>query len=112
MTLGFLLLVSLVISAGLAALGSWIDTLFPAGKVTVMVLNTVFSIVLLAVVFAAIFKLLPDHEIVWRDVAIGALATAVLFTIGKTAIGVYIGRSQIGSGFGAAGALIVLLVWI
>jgi membrane protein len=112
LTLGFLLLVSLVVSAGLAALGSWIDTLLPAGKVVLMILNTVLSVILLAIVFGAIFKLLPDQEIAWPDVAIGAVATAVLFTIGKSAIGVYIGRSQIGSGFGAAGALIVLLVWI
>src|SRR6202008_902623 len=110
--LGFLLLVSLVASAGLAALGNWIDSLFPAGKVGLLIVNTVLFLILLAIVFGAIFKLLPDQEIAWPDVAIGAVATAVLFTIGKTAIGVYIGRSQIGSGFGAAGALIVLLVWI
>jgi uncharacterized BrkB/YihY/UPF0761 family membrane protein len=63
-------------------------------------------------VFAAIFKILPDKPIAWRDVAIGAIATALLFTIGKSLIGLYIGGSHIASGYGAAGALIVLLVWL
>jgi hypothetical protein len=81
LTLGFLLLVSLVISAGLAALGSWINTFFTSGKVVLMMLNTVISLMLLTIVFGAIFKLLPDQEIAWPEVAIGAVATAVLFTI-------------------------------
>lgn len=112
LTLGFLMLVSLVISAGLAALGHWIDALFPVAQVLMMVVNFAMTVALLSIVFAAIFKLLPDTPIAWRDVAIGAVVTGLLFTIGKTAIGVYIGTTHVASGFGAAGALIVMLVWI
>ncbi len=112
LTLGFLMLVSLVISAGLTAVGTYVDSLFPGAHALMMVATFVISLALLSVLFAAIFKLLPDQPIAWRDVAIGAFVTALLFTIGKTAIGLYIGSSQVASGFGAAGALIVLLVWI
>jgi membrane protein len=111
-TLGFLMLVSLVISAGLAAVGNYLNALFPGAHVLLTVANFVLSLVLLAAVFAAVFKVLPDKQIAWRDVVIGALATALLFTIGKSLIGLYIGSSHIASGYGAAGSLIVLLVWI
>ena len=76
------------------------------------VANFVISVALFAVLFAAIYKLLPDKPIEWRDVAVGAVATAILFTIGKSLIGLYIGHSKIASGYGAAGALVVMLVWI
>lgn len=112
LTLGFLMLVSLVVSAGLAALGHWIDAMFPAGNALVAVANFVISVALLSAVFAAIYKLLPDTPIAWRDAAIGAVVTALLFTIGKSAIGLYIGKSQVAAGFGPAGSLIALLVWI
>jgi membrane protein len=112
LTLGFLMLASLVVSAGLSALGNWVNTLFPGAQAVMMIANIVISIVLLSAVFAAIFKLLPDTPIAWRDVAIGAVVTAVLFTIGKTLIGLYIGTTHVASGFGAAGSLIVMLVWI
>jgi membrane protein len=111
-TLGFLMLVSLVISAGLAAVGNYLNALFPGAHVLLIVANLVLSLVLLAAVFAAVFKVLPDKQIAWRDVVIGALATALLFTIGRSLIGLYIGSSHIASGYGAAGSLIVLLVWI
>ena len=82
----------------------------PAAHVLIAVANLVISVALLTVLSGTIFKLLPDKQIEWRDVAIGALATAILFTIGKSAIGLYIGHSKIASGYGAAGALVVMLV--
>lgn len=112
LTLGFLMVVSLVVSAALSALGHWVEGLFAGAQVAMIALNFVISLALLSAVFAAIFKLLPDTPIAWRDVAIGAVATALLFTIGKTAIALYIGKTHIASGFGAAGSLIVMLVWI
>jgi membrane protein len=112
LTLGFLMLVSLVISAGLAAVGNYLKAVFPGAHVLLVITNFIVSLALLAAVFAAIFKILPDKQITWRDVAIGAVATALLFTIGKSLIGLYISGSHIASGYGAAGALIVLLVWL
>jgi membrane protein len=75
-------------------------------------INTVVSIVLISILFAAIYKVLPDRPLKWRDVLIGALITAVLFTAGKSLIGWYIGSSATASSYGAAGALIVLMLWI
>jgi membrane protein len=112
MTLGFLMLVSLVISAGLAALGHWIEGIFPGAKVLMSVANFVITLTLLSAVFAAIYKFLPDKPIAWRDVAVGAVATALLFTIGKSLIGLYIGSSKVAESYGTAGSLIVILVWI
>jgi len=110
--LGFLLLVSLVISAGLAAFGNYLNSILPFGKVIVEVLNVLVSLILIAILFAAIYKVLPDRPIAWRDVITGAIVTAVLFTIGKSLIGWYIGSSEVASSYGAAGALIVLLLWV
>jgi membrane protein len=112
LTLGFLMLASLVISAGLAAVGNYLHAVFPGADVLLTVAHFVVSLVLLAAVFAAIFKLLPDKQIAWRDAAIGAIATALLFTIGKLLIDLYIGGNHIASGYGTAGTLIVLLIWI
>jgi len=112
LTLAFLMIASLVVSAGLAALSNYLNSVFPAVHVVMAVANFVISVGLLAVLFAAIYKLLPDKPIEWRDVAVGAVATAILFTIGKSLIGLYIGHSKIASGYGAAGALVVMLVWI
>jgi membrane protein len=75
-------------------------------------LNVVISLALLSILFAAIYKVLPDRALQWRDVLLGSIITAVLFTIGKTLIGWYIGSSAIASSYGAAGGLIVLLLWI
>jgi len=108
---GFLLLVSLVISAGLAALGTYIEAIgLPA--IIFQVLNFVISFGVVTLLFAAIYKVLPDVEIQWRDVWIGAAFTALLFTIGKFALGQYLGRSAVASTYGAAGSLAVLLLWI
>ena len=112
MTLGFLLVVSLAVSAGVAALGHWVEGFFPGAKVLMAVVNFAITLVLLSAVFAAIYKFLPDRPIAWRDVAVGAIATAVLFTIGKSLIGIYIGKTNVAESYGTAGSLIVILVWI
>jgi membrane protein len=110
--LGFLLLVSLVVSAVLTAFGNYLNSILPFGKVIVEGLNVLVSLVLISILFAAIYKVLPDRPIDWRDVIIGAVVTAVLFTAGKSLIGWYIGSSAVASSYGAAGALIVLLLWV
>jgi membrane protein len=109
---GFLMTVSLVASAALTALGSYLDGILPAISLVLHVVNFAISLALMALLFAAIYKFLPDTSIAWRDVAIGAIATALLLTLGKTLIGLYIGSSQVASSYGAAGALIVILLWI
>jgi membrane protein len=110
--MGFLLIVSLVISAGLTAFGNYLDTVLPMGKLILPALNFVVSLVLLGVLFGAIYKVLPDRRLQWNDVVIGAFITSVLFNIGKSLIGWYIGSSAIASSYGAAGGLIVLLLWV
>jgi membrane protein len=110
--LGFLLIVSLVISAGLTAFGNYLDASLPLGKYILMLLNLLVSYALISVLFAAIYKVLPDTPLEWRDVISGALITAALFTIGKSLIGWYIGSSAVASSYGAAGALIILLLWV
>jgi membrane protein len=110
--LGFLLVVSLVVSAGLTALGDRLSAVFPFGEIVMSVLNAVISFVLLAALFAAIYKVLPDRHLQWRDVLVGAAVTSLMFVIGKSLIGWYIGSSAVGSAYGAAGALIVLLFWV
>jgi membrane protein len=111
-TLGFLLMVSLVVSTGLTAFGDYLDSILPFGKVILTVLNGAVSLFLITLLFAAIYKVLPDKQIEWRDVAFGAFATAILFTIGKSLISWYLGSSAIASSFGAAGGLIILLLWV
>jgi membrane protein len=109
--LGFLLLVSLVISATLTALGTYVNAYIPFGQLILSALNFVISFLLTSVLFAAIYKILPDTRLEWRDVVMGAVATAFLFEIGKSLIGLYIGSSAVVSSYGAAGGLIVLLLW-
>jgi membrane protein len=111
-TLGFLLIVSLVISAGLTAFGNYLDTVLPMGKLILPGLNFVVSVVLLGVLFGAIYKVLPDRSLQWNDVIVGAVITSVLFNIGKSLIAWYIGSSAIASSYGAAGGLIVLFWWV
>ena len=110
--LGFLLLVSLVISAALTAFGNYLNAILPFGKIIVQAVNVLVALVLISILLAAIYKVLPDRPIKWRDVIVGAVVTAVLFTIGKSLIGWYIGSSAVASSYGAAGALIVLLLWV
>ena len=110
--LGFLLMVSLVVSTVLTAFGNYLDSILPFGKVILTVLNVVVSLVLISFLFAAIYKVLPDRNLEWGDVVVGAIVTGVLFTIGKSLISWYIGSSAVASSYGAAGALMVLLLWV
>jgi membrane protein len=109
--LGFLLMVSLAVSAAISAFGNYMGSHAPLAPVLLSVANTLISLLLFTVLFAAIYKVLPDTPLSWRDVAVGALITAVLFTIGKSLIGWYLGTTAAGSGYGAAGALILILLW-
>jgi len=108
---GFLLLVSLLLSTFLAAAGKYMNGLLPMSWV-LQLLNLVISLGVITVLFAMIFKFLPDVKLPWHDVWLGAFITAVLFTIGKVALGLYLGRSSVASAYGAAGSLIVVLVWV
>jgi len=111
-TLGFLLLVSLVIGAAIAAVGEALNNIMPFTEALLHLLNFAVSLVFLAVIFAAIYKILPDRHLEWRDTVVGALVTALLITIGKMAIGIYIGTSGIASSYGAAGSVLASLLWI
>jgi membrane protein len=111
-TLGFLLMVSLVVSTLLTAFGDYLDTILPFGTVILTVLNGIVSLTLISFLFGVIYKILPDRRLEWRDVVMGAIVTGILFTIGKSLISWYIGSSAVASSFGAAGALIVLLLWV
>jgi len=111
-TLGFLLLVSLVVSAALSALGNMLDTRLPEVAFFVRLANTVISFALITVLFAAIYKLLPDRRLEWRDVMVGAVMTTLLFNLGKALIGLYLGSSAINSTYGAAGSAVIVLLWI
>jgi membrane protein len=111
--IAFLLLVSLALSAALSAVGSAIGALIPgASAVVVGVLQTLISLAVITLLFAAIFKVLPDAVIAWRDVWVGALVTGLLFEVGKWGIGLYLGHSNPGKAYGAASSLAVILVWI
>jgi membrane protein len=107
-----MLLVSLMISTAISALGTWIGGLFPFQEFILQIINLIISIGVITVFFALIFKVLPDADVAWRDVWIGAFFTAVLFSVGKTLIGLYLGSSAVASSFGAAGSLVLLLLWI
>ncbi|TPL07919.1 YihY/virulence factor BrkB family protein [Mesorhizobium sp. B2-4-14] len=110
--LGFMLLVSLAASTAVSALGEFINARLPFGALIISAINTVVSFVLIALLFAAIYKVLPDRTLKWRDVAIGSVVTTLLFTVGKSLIGWYIGTSAIATSYGAAGALLVVLLWV
>ena len=112
MGVGFLLIVSLVMSAALSALGKWMGPMFGGWEVVAQLVNFVISFALVSVMFAMIYKIMPRVRIAWRDVWTGAIVTALLFTIGKFLIGLYIGKMGVASAFGAAGSLAVLLIWI
>ncbi|HWP20784.1 MAG TPA: YihY/virulence factor BrkB family protein [Burkholderiaceae bacterium] len=109
---GFLLLVSLIASAALAALGRWWGPMLGGWQIVAQVLNFALSFGVITIAFAMIYKFMPRVPVQWGDVWVGAITTAALFTIGKTLIGLYIGKSAVASGFGAAASLVVLLVWV
>lgn len=109
---GFLLLVSLVVTAWLAVMGAYLGYLLPAPALALEVINSVISLAVITVAFAVIFKLLPDVRIAWRDVWLGAAVTSLLFTVGKFLIGLYLGKSAVASAYGAAGSLVIIVVWV
>jgi len=109
---GFLLLVSLVASAALSAFGGWLGVVLPQLQILLPLLDIVLSFGMTVLLFAMIYKYVPRESIPWGDVWIGAGVTALLFTVGKSLIGIYLGKSSFNSAYGAAGSLIVLLLWI
>lgn len=109
---GFLLLVSLVIDAAIAAMGKYASSVLPGGEALWQTLQLVVSLGVVTVLFAMIFRFLPDIRVAWRNVWLGALFTAFLFVVGKFALALYLGKTAVGSSYGAAGSLVVLLVWI
>lgn len=112
LAIGFLLMLSLAASAALAALTKWWAPVFSDWAVAASIIEFASSYIVVTVIFAMIYKIMPRVRIAWKDVWIGAAATALLFTVGKFLIGVYIGRSGIASGFGAAASLVMVLVWV
>jgi membrane protein len=113
LAVGFLLLVSLVISAGLSALSEWASGYVTESlNIVFKVLDFIVSLGVVTVLFASIYKFLPDAKISWRDVWIGAIMTSVLFVIAKFALGLYFGKSDPGSTYGAAGSIILIMLWV
>ena len=109
---GFLLLVSLTLSAALSAAVKFLPAPDAAVGAVAQVVNFLLSFAVISTLFAMIFKILPDAEVSWRDVWLGAMLTSLLFVIGKSVIGLYIGRSSFSSVYGAAGTFVVLLAWV
>ncbi len=109
---GFLLLVSLVCSAGLAALGNVIGDVITGKEMLLKALNFAISLGIITILFTMIFKFLPDVKIAWRDVWLGGFVTALLFNLGKILIGIYLGRSSLSSVYGTMGSLVILLLWV
>ena len=111
-SIAFLLLISLVLSSFLSAIGSWVQQYWSESFLVLFkVLNTIFSLAIITSLFALMFKILPDARIKWPSVWIGAFVTSFLFVIGKSALGLYFGKANPGSGFGAAGSIILILIW-
>jgi membrane protein len=110
--IGFLLLVSLVLSAALSAAGHFWDSRFAGWELVLQVVNFIVGFAIVTGLFAMIYKLLPRCDIGWKDVWIGAIVTSLLFSIGKLLIGLYLGKSGVASGFGAAGSLVIVLLWV
>lgn len=112
LAIGFLLLVSLLLSAGLSAFGRFYSTILPLPEWVLHLISLAIAFLTVSVLFALIFKIVPQTYIAWGDVIPGALATAFLFTAGKFLIGLYLGKAAVGSAYGAAGSLIVIIVWV
>jgi membrane protein len=110
--IGFLLLVSLILSAFIAGAGKFLGGVLPLSEAVLHAGNTLVSFVSVTLLFALLYKFVPDIEIEWRDVWVGAAVTAALFTMAKFFIGLYLGKASIGSTYGAAGSLVILLVWV
>lgn len=112
LAIGFLLLVSLVFSAALAALGKYFGELLPAPEWALSALYLIVSFIGVSILISLILKYVPDAQIRWRDVLEGGIATALLFTAGKFLLGLYLGKAAVGSAYGAAGSLIVVVLWV
>lgn len=112
LVIGFLLLVSLVLSAALSGVSSILGGFLPEALAIGKLLDFVLTFAITTVLFASIYKFLPDVEVPWKNLWIGSAVTALLFNIGKVLLGVYLGNSSVGSTYGAAGSLVVLLIWI
>jgi membrane protein len=112
LAIGFLLLVSLLISASIAVLGTFSARLLPISSVILHVSNALFSFVVITGLFATIYKVMPDARIEWRDVILGAAVTSLFFTLGKLFIGLYLGRASFASTYGAAASVVVVIVWV
>ncbi len=108
----FLLLVSLTLESVLKGFSHWVQLVMPGGIVVALGVYWIFDLAVVMLLFAIIFKYLPDAEIHWRDVWIGAAITAILFAIGKWALGLYLGSGSAASAYGAASSLITLLLWV
>jgi membrane protein len=112
-SMGFILLVSLVVNGLIEILNKNLERLFPEITVVLMyVLNMTITFVVISTLFAVIFKVLPDARIRWKDVIVGSITTAILFMLGKFGIGIYLGASKIGSTYGAAGSIVIILLWV
>jgi membrane protein len=111
-SIGFLMLVSLAVSAGLAALGAWLNRLFPGAAPVLNILNILVSLAVTTMLFGLLYIILPDVKLRWRDVFVGAFVTSLLFNIGKQLIGLYLGQTATASAFGAAGSIVVLMIWV
>ncbi len=111
-SLGFLLMVSLVVSAAVAALGSYFKTLGPQMEILLHVINFTVAVVVTSVLFGGIFRYLPDVKIAWREVWVGAVVTALLFNLGQIGLGLYLGHSSTATAYGAAGSFVVLILWL
>lgn len=112
LTVGFLLMVSLIASAIFSAAGKFLSDVLPSYFPVLSILNAFVSFGFTILLFAAIYKILPDAKVRWRDVWLGAILAALLFSIGRTLIGIYLGRSALGSTYGAAGSFVAILLWI
>ncbi len=110
LSVGFLLLVSLIVSAALAAIGQWLSDTLPLAWLW-QIVNLVVSLAVTALIFALIFKVIPDAKVAWRDVWMGAVVTSLLFSLGRFLLALYIGHSGVGSSYGAAGSLVALVLW-
>lgn len=112
MGVAFLLLVSLILSAALSAVGHFLSHLLPGGEAVWQIINFAISVAVVAALFAVTFKTVPDAKVRWREAWVGGFFTAVLFSIGKFLIALYLGKSSMSSAYGAAGSLVLLVVWV
>lgn len=112
LAVGFLLLVSLLVNAWIAAAGKFVAGILPAPEIVLHAANEVFSFIIITALFAAIYKVLPDTELEWRDVVFGSAVTSLLFTVGKLLIGLYLGKASFTSTYGAAASVVILIAWV